>query len=159
MNTRRIVGPRLGPFLAIGLLVAAAARADEPSRAALLAFAREPLTFESFCFSGNQFPACRFEHPEQVERLVGPTTLQTTWYDADSRVVTAPKKDAGRYAAVVEIRRPGRVGKRFFTLYHLPGNARPGVRASDASLTLPSGAGIDPDVTQSQSEEIDDFAA
>src|SRR3954468_16359589 len=119
MNTRWIVDRGIGLSLALGLLAVASARADEPSRAALLAFAQEPLTFESFCFSGNQFPACRFEHSERVEKLVGPTTLQTTWYDADGHVVTAPTKEAGRYAAVVEIRRLGRVSKRFFTLYHL----------------------------------------
>src|SRR5947208_2707669 len=45
-----------------------AGRAEEPGpppdRAALLAFTREPLRFDSFCFSGDQFPACEFEHPE-----------------------------------------------------------------------------------------------
>src|SRR4051812_4220034 len=57
--------------------------ASEPNRAALLASAREPLEFESFCFSGDQFPACAFRNPERVARLIGPYTLQTNWYDAE----------------------------------------------------------------------------
>ena len=132
--------------------------ATPPDRDALLAFAQETLTFDAFCFTGDQFPACRFEHPERVEKLIGRTTLKVTWYDTQGNIVTAPRKEAGRYAAVVEIQRPGCVSKRFFTLYHLEGNARWNLRAVGTALTLPKGAAIEPTVLQSQSEDVDDLA-
>jgi CubicO group peptidase (beta-lactamase class C family) len=134
-----------------------AAGQPPPGRAALLAFVQEPLRFESFCFSGDTFPPCRFEHPERVEKLIGTYTLKTIWYDTQGKVVTAPHKAAGRYAAVVEIHRPGRVSKRFFTLYHLQGKARGLVRAAGATMMLPREAAIDPGVVQSQREEVDDL--
>src|SRR5436305_1490875 len=45
--------------------------AKPPDRDALLAFAGEPLRFETFCFSGDAFPACRVEHPEADEPSTG----------------------------------------------------------------------------------------
>jgi CubicO group peptidase (beta-lactamase class C family) len=124
----------------------------------LLSFAAERIRFDSFTFSGDQFPACRFENPERVEKLVGPCTLFITWYDAQGKIVTTPGKEAGRYAAVVEIRRPERISKRFFTLYHLAGNARWQVRASGTALSLPKGTAIDPAILQGQGDDIDDLA-
>src|ERR1700722_2293283 len=105
---------------------------QQPDRAALLAFAQESLRFDSFCFSGDHFPICQFEHRERVEKLIGPYKLKVTFYDASGQVVTAPKKEAGRYGAVVEIDRPGRVSKRFFTLYNFAGNTKLGLRAAGA---------------------------
>lgn len=132
------------------------AGAEEPDRTALVAFAQEPLQFDSFCFSGDRFPGCQFAHPERVEKLIGRYSLRTTWYDAQGKETTAPKKDAGRYAAVVEIQRPGRVSKRFFTLYHLQGNIpRLSLGAAGATLTLPRGTAIDPEIVQEQGGDID----
>src|SRR5581483_6759936 len=134
-----------------GILGTAAERED------LLAFAAEPLRFESFCFTGDRFPACEFEHPGRVAKLVGPYTLAVTWYDGQGNVVTAPGKGPGRYAAVVEVRRPGRVSKRFFTLYHLLGKAPVKARATGAALTLPRGSGIEPETQRG--EDVDELTS
>ncbi len=153
---------RLAPCCLCGLvllgLVPGAALPGEPAdRAALLAFVAEPLRLGAFTFSGDRFPAVHFEHPERVEKLVGPCTLTTTWYDAHGNTVTAPHKEPGRYAAVVEVRRPGRVSKRFFTLYHVSGNGKGSARATGATLTLPRGTAIDPETLRGQSEDIDEL--
>src|SRR5947209_7103519 len=104
------------PVVLVLVAVLGGADSNVPDRSALLAFVQEPLSFDSFCFSGDKFPACQFEHPERVEKLIGRSVFRTTWYDAQGKEVTAPKKGAGRYAAVVEIQRPQRMSKRFFTL-------------------------------------------
>src|SRR6476661_8308628 len=102
-----------GVVVALGSF-AAAADVAPPGNAALLAFAREPLTFDPFVFTGPTFPACEFEHPERVAILIGRYSLHPTFYDEQGKVVSAPGKAAGRYAAVVEIRRPARVSRRFY---------------------------------------------
>jgi CubicO group peptidase (beta-lactamase class C family) len=134
-------------------LVAVSARAADPAPATLHDFARE-LLFDSFCFTGDQFPACEFRRPDRMEKLLGRYTLKTTWYDSDGKVVTAPRKEPGRYAAVVEIDRPGRVSKRFFTLYHLNGRRRD-ARATNSRLILPPGAGVDPELLDKQQNDVD----
>lgn len=130
---------------------------QESDRTALLAFAQEPLRFDSFCFSGDKFPSCQFENPRRVEQLIGPYKLNVTFYDAAGQVVTAPRKEAGRYAAIVEIERRGRLSKRFFTLYHLAGNPKLGLDATGARLALPKGTGIDPAVVKDQTDDVDAF--
>jgi CubicO group peptidase (beta-lactamase class C family) len=145
-------------FLVTMVMSASFAWSQAPDRAALLAFAAEPIRFDPFVFQGDAFPTCRFEHAERVEKLIGPYTLRTTYYDADGKVVAAPAKAAGRYAAVVEIQRKDRVSKRFFTLYHLQGTAKWTVRAQDVGLTLPRGTGIDAPELPGQSGDVDEFA-
>jgi hypothetical protein len=132
-------------FLSFVFAVDSELLGQEPDLDPLLAFAREPLRFDSFCFCGETFPRCEFDNPRRVERLVGPYKL------------TAPKKEAGRYAAVVEIARPGRVSERFFTLYHLAGNPKQSLGAAGATLTLPKGTGIDPTIVRSQNDDVDGF--
>jgi CubicO group peptidase (beta-lactamase class C family) len=154
--SRLLVGP---VFLLVVLPGLPAADPAPPDRDVLLAFAREPLVFDPFVFTGPAFPPCEFEHPERVAKLVGPYTLHTTFYDEQGRRVSAPGKAPGRYAAVVEIRRPGRVSKRFFTLFHRAGNSPPGLRATGAALTLPRGTGIDPAALPGQQEDVDDLAS
>ena len=126
-----------------------------PDREAILAFVREPLRFDSFIFNGDQFPACDFEHPAKVEKLIGRYTLKTTWYNDAPDIVTRPGKEAGRYAAVVEIQSAVRTSRRFFTLYHLAGNGKWTINAVDTALTLPPGTGIEPDIVKSQRDDID----
>ncbi len=162
MNVRRDHRDYLAVLAIIAAVALAPPRAQAeqaaPDQAALLAFAQEPLTFDSFVFNGDQFPACQFEHPERVEKLIGPYKLKTNWYEAHGKTVTAPQKEAGRYAAVVEIQSGHRVSKRFFTLYHLQGNARFGLRADGAALTLPRGTAIEPDVVKNQADDVDYLA-
>jgi CubicO group peptidase (beta-lactamase class C family) len=154
----RMICLLIGIVYAIALSFSPASAEEKPSApdpAAILAFVQEPLAFDSFVFNGDQFPACQFEHPEQVEKLIGHYKLKTTFYDAKGSPVAAPQKQAGRYAAVVEIQSPYRTSKRFFTLYHLQGKQRWNARAVGASLTLPNGAAIDPKVAASQTDDID----
>src|SRR4029079_6961945 len=93
-----------GVVVALDSLAAAAEDSAPPGNAALLAFAWEPLTFDPFVFTGPTFPCGKFDHPERVTKLIGPYSLQPTFYDEHGKVVSAPGKAAGRYAAVVEIR-------------------------------------------------------
>jgi len=137
---------------------AVAAEPVLPDRAALLAFAQEPLSFESFVFTGPAFPTCDFDRPEHVAKLIGPYTLHNTFYNGAGKVVTEPAKQPGRYAAVVEIRRSGRVSRRFFTLYHLASKNIIGLGVSGAALTLPRGTGIDSAVPLEQGQDIDELA-
>jgi CubicO group peptidase (beta-lactamase class C family) len=130
------------------------AKAAEPEPAALHEFAGAH-PFDTFCFTGDQFPACEFSRPERVARLIGPYTLKTTWYDAEGKIVTSPKKGPGRYAAVVEIERPGRVSRRFFTLYHLAGRRLDVYATNTTNLMLPLGAGIDPQLVEKQQDDVD----
>lgn len=64
----------------------------------LLAFSRELIVFEPFCFTGDRFPSCAFEHPERVAQQIGPYSLNTTFYDEAGTIVTVPGKSPGRYA-------------------------------------------------------------
>jgi CubicO group peptidase (beta-lactamase class C family) len=131
-------------------------RAADVDAAALREFAREPLVFDPFCFTGDQFPKCDFQNPARVEKLIGRYTLKTTWYNAEGKAVTAPAPGPGRYAAVVEIARSGRTSKRFFTLFHLGGKQR-AVRAMGARLEFPhGGTGIEQDLIDQQRNDVDD---
>ena len=144
-------------LLAVLVLLAASSLpgpAQEKS-AAPVSLADEPFRFDPFVFSGDDFPPGGFVRPEVVERLIGPFKTKITYLDAAGRPVTAPKKDAGRYAAIVEIAHGGRISKRFFTLYHVAGNGREKATATGATLSLPRGAGIDPDLLPMQADDID----
>src|SRR4051812_3078086 len=55
MTMRMVAGLCL---LTMWLCAREATPAAEPDRAALLAFATEPIRFEPFCFQGTRFPAC-----------------------------------------------------------------------------------------------------
>jgi CubicO group peptidase (beta-lactamase class C family) len=149
---------RWNTFLALTALLgwSLTARAAHPDPAALREFAREALAFEPFCFTGDQFPTCAFQHPERVEKWIGPYKLKTTWYDGAGKIVTAPAKGPGRYAAVVEIATPDRTSKRFYTLFHLGGKHRD-VRALGARLAFPhGGTGIEQELIDRQRDDVDD---
>jgi hypothetical protein len=58
-----------GVVVALGSLAAAAEDSAPPGNAALLAFAREPLTFDPFVFTGPTFPACNSATRSGLERV------------------------------------------------------------------------------------------
>jgi WD40 repeat protein/CubicO group peptidase (beta-lactamase class C family) len=144
----------------LGSLLAVSVGRAEPAveRDKLPGFAAEALRFDPFVFSGNKFPTCSFERPAEVEKLIGPYTLKTSYYDAEGKEVAAPHKAAGRYAAVVEIHHRGRVSKRFFTLFHLDGNARLNNNDLRGTFVLPTPGDIEPDVGNAQAEDVERYA-
>lgn len=119
------------------------------------AFARAEVRFEPFVFSGTSFPMVEFAEPEVVEALIGPYTLQTTYYDADRKPVTVASKP-GRYGAVVEVRtKEGQTYKCFQTLYRQPQQVDwRRVPHAGGTLNLPAGLGIDPTVVAEQKEMV-----
>ncbi len=77
-------------------------------------------SFKPSVFSGAAFPACDFEDPNLAEDLLGPYTLETTFYDANYHEVLAAN-EPGRYGAVVKMTpRQGRARLYFRTLFALP---------------------------------------
>lgn len=114
--------------------------------------------FDSFVFSGEQFPSGRFVDPVLIHDCLGPYTIQTDFYDADFNPVTNAEKP-GRYGAVVQIKNAtGVVDIRQITLYRMPGQVQhwqdnvPKLNG----ITLPSGYGIDPAVQSAQAQLIGD---
>ncbi len=77
-------------------------------------------SFQSSVFSGAAFPSGDFEDPNLAEDLLGPYTLETTFYDANYHEVLAAN-EPGRYGAVVKMTpRQGRARLYFRTLFALP---------------------------------------
>jgi CubicO group peptidase (beta-lactamase class C family) len=140
---------------ALVLLAASSPHGPAQEKSPPAAFADELFRFDPFVFSGDQFPPGAFVRPEIVERLIGHHQTKITFLDAAGRPVAAPTKDAGRYAAIVEIAHGDRISKRFFTLYHVAGNGREKAAATGATLSLPRGAGVDPDLLPGQADDVD----
>ncbi len=94
------------------------------------------LGFQPSVFTGPSFPECDFDDPYLAEELLGPYTLETTFYDANyHELLTATKP--GRYGAVVKlVPRQGRSRLYFRTLFLLPEGMRLG---SKPDLTPPPG--------------------
>lgn len=107
-------------------------------------FAWHRITFRDYAFSGRRFPEARLEEPLLAEHLIGPYTVETTYYDRN--YVPVERADAdGRYGAVVTIRTDaGRVYRRFRTLYKFSGFIPWWEREVPASIELPEEFGIDP---------------
>lgn len=98
------------------------------------ALVMERMACDNSCFDGRAFPTCDFTHPDLVARLIGPYTLQTTFYDAAGNPVTNAAA-AGRFGAVVEITpSDGRPLRRFCTLFRSDGGTEP-QQAGIASAT------------------------
>ncbi|MBI2425378.1 MAG: serine hydrolase [Candidatus Hydrogenedentes bacterium] len=58
--------------------------------------------FDSYVFDSSAFPECDFENPLLAERLIGPYTVRTTFYDNEYNAVSSAA-EPGRYGAVIEI--------------------------------------------------------
>lgn len=115
----------------------------------------EPVLFDSHVFAGESFPACEFRYPYFVEDLIGPYTIETTFYDRDHNVVTKAEQP-GRYGAVITVtpRDGGRPFRRFRTLYRWPEDLNSWEDRFDASLGLPEGTGIDQTVADLHEREV-----
>jgi CubicO group peptidase (beta-lactamase class C family) len=84
---------------------------------AMQLFFSQKMIARPFCFTGAEFPACDFENPDLVEKLIGAYTVSTNYYDASGKKVDRPA-GPGRYAAVIEIHWGNqRVSRRFLTLF------------------------------------------
>ncbi len=115
------------------------------------------LIFEPYCFEGTKLPACDFEHPLQAENLLGPYTIETTYYDRRQREVTEAV-EPGRYGAVVEIRpRTGPVLRRFRTLFRMPQGVWWWRANVDATIDLPKQLGVNPAVLKEEHRAVADY--
>ena len=68
-------------------------------------------------FAGTAFPTFDFEQPLLMERILGPYTVKTTFYNPSFQTVTTPE-EFGRYGAVVELAfESGETMRRYQTVY------------------------------------------
>ncbi len=105
--------------------------------------------FQPSVFSGAAFPPCDFDDPNLAEDLLGPYTLETTFYDANYHpVLTA--NGPGRYGAVVKMTPQEGRGRCYFrTLFALPEGTGMGCTAK-----LPSPPGKDSEVLKKNAAAI-----
>lgn len=109
-------------------------------------------------FTGNALPSADFGNPERMEAIIGPYSLETTYYDAAMNHVTIAAKN-GRYAAVMKVRSVDGKYKatQYFTLYRAPNEPDWNNWDGDFSLPLAPAFGIDPAVVKNQMPNADDF--
>ena len=105
--------------------------------------------FDHYVFAGPDFPQADFAMGRTVHRLLFPTKITTTYYDAGYNEVTRAEKP-GRYGAVVTMKIGTDVVHRYVTLYRTPAK----IFWSDASTLIPPQLGIDPVVISNQKEEV-----
>lgn len=112
----------------------------------MAAFMSEPYVFERYVFDEPAFPAGAFAAPKNVEKMLGPHTVTTSYYAADFRKVEAPEAP-GRYGAIITVTTAtGASAYKYATLFHHRKPA-PGVLDSAAlglseAIVKDSAAGI-----------------
>jgi len=120
------------------------------------------LIFQPYCFHGEALPKVDFEQPLLAEQVIGPYSIETTYYDADFREV-AQALEAGRYGAVVQIAPEAgdRPIRRFRTLYRMPERIEWWTIKSPMSFAwsdeVNEKLGLAPAVVAAQSNAIGDF--
>jgi poly(3-hydroxybutyrate) depolymerase len=120
--------------------------------------ARElPFVFHPFCFAGTKLPDGDYEDRLDAERIIGPYTAKTMYFDAEFNPVTSAEKP-GRYAAIVEIKpASGLAFRRFFALFRMAGEVSwRGVKVP-ADITLPGATGLDPEIVREHGQLLADF--
>ena len=124
--------------------------------ARMRAYLSQRIVFENLCFGSREFPACAFDDPKLIERLIGPYSIARKFYNSDFASVTSAEQP-GRYAAIVEITHGGRTDRRFVTLFHYDEKFKPG---SDAVISspLPAEFNIDSAVIAKHSSDFDRFS-
>jgi pimeloyl-ACP methyl ester carboxylesterase len=71
-------------------------------------------------FSGESFPEPRLAKPAEIEKLLGPVTITSRYFDAGQQEVSTPSKP-GRYGIVYDIQPlNGPAVRRYQTLFKLP---------------------------------------
>ncbi len=114
----------------------------------------EPVVAEPAVFGGSQLPPVDFPRPLHVERLIGPYTVETEYYDAQHRPV-ASAAEPGRYGAIATFRpESGRAFRRFVTLFRTPESVAWWRSRIDARVVLPEGLGIDAGAAEAYRNEL-----
>lgn len=114
--------------------------------------------FKQSVFSGEKFPGCDIEKPEEAEKALGKCTLAPTFYDADyNEVKTAAKP--GRYGAIIHVETAnGQKFNRYATLYRAPEELLGRMlRPEFADVKLPPELGIDPAVISPHLRSVGDY--
>lgn len=141
---------------ALALLLPAAAWGQQNESDAV-AFARQPVVFRPFVFSGSAFPPGDFADPRLAAERIGPYSIETTLYDRDYQQVEVPSRH-GRYGAVVTVRpEQGRPHSRFRTLFHHISPADWLSKASAGYVDIPIALGIDPLVLDGHYQTLSRF--
>jgi CubicO group peptidase (beta-lactamase class C family) len=106
--------------LAILLLPLAAARAQpDEAETRQREVLKLKLGFPRYVLDNDAFPKPAFDQPAQADKLLGPHTIKTTYYDSNYRPVESAQAN-GPYAAVVVVTpKTGRPLTRYFTLYRI----------------------------------------
>jgi acetyl esterase/lipase len=120
------------------------------------ALAKAALRCDRFVFSGRKLPKLEFEQPAAVEDLIGPYTLDATYYNAAFDPITEAAQP-GRYGAVIEIRAAaGVVATRTVTLFRQAGEIE--WPAEAFAFEPPAGLGLDAAVAAEHRALLQDFA-
>tara|TARA_Y100001933_G_C19013953_1_gene570417 strand:+ start:2714 stop:5242 length:2529 start_codon:yes stop_codon:yes gene_type:complete len=126
---------------------------DDQRRDMLL---KTELRFEpSTIFQTSELPQCKFTQPLVMEKLLGPYTIQTDYYDANCNAATSAEKP-GRYAAVIKIHchDTNKTITRYRALYRMPVNVEPWDMKFEGDIKLPTQYGIDPAVVKASQLKI-----
>ncbi len=105
--------------------------------------------FDHYVFAGPEFPQADFDMGRTVHRLLFPTKITTTYYDAGYHQVTRADKP-GRYGAVVTMKIGLDVVRRYVTLYRTPEK----IEWSDSRMAFLTQLGFPPAVIDNQHGEI-----
>lgn len=109
--------------------------------------------FDTYVFSGSQFPKGDFVQGRIVRRCLFPVHVAVTFYNAQYQEVTQADRP-GRYGAVVRISFNGGIKRQqFITLYRTPVDV-PWYGPWLNSVQLPSEVGLDPTVLRNQQDAI-----
>ncbi|OWK38153.1 serine hydrolase domain-containing protein [Fimbriiglobus ruber] len=101
-------------------LIAPLTPAQAPTEAAARAVIQAPLGFKPYVFSADEFPACRFDKPEEVEKAVGAFQITSAYYDRDGKRATTAAAPGPYFAVVTVTAKRFPPLTRYFTLYRLP---------------------------------------
>lgn len=111
--------------------------------------------FRPSVFTQPELPALHL--PPDLGDIVGPHTVQTTFYDQDYHVVMSADR-SGRYGAVVEIRpEAGRVTRRYRTLYRMPGEFPFWREFVSGTFAFPEETGVAPQTLGRQTQTIGNY--
>ena len=120
-------------------------------------FADAPLRADRHIFHGADFPSCEFEQPFWVEYLIGPYTIEASYYDRDYNQVTRAETP-GRYGAVVDIQSAdGRRSTRYLTLFRAPEGVYQWFDDKNTRISLNPDLGIEAAVSAEYSDALQSF--
>jgi predicted esterase len=148
------------PFIAVrvGGTMLPVLHLPDPQVARHDAFLHEDVLFNPPVFTDAAFPDCDFEHPAEVEDLIGPYVVQPTFYDSHYNVVTSAQTP-GRYGAIVHIQADdGKTYTRFATVFREPDDVDWADTVQGFAATLPNQLVSDAGIRDEYSDAINDFA-